>query len=184
MTIARPGKIARCGAVWRYRTVSVSIVPHSGVDGSCGPRPRKPSPAASMIAVASASVACDDHRRDRVREDVRHEDRPPRHADRTGGEHEVVLLLSEHGTAQQPGEDRDVDDPDRDHDREEPGAEHRRDSDRHEQAGDGEHDVHQSHDHGVDRAARSSRRSRRGRFRRVRPTVTETTPMRSEYRAP
>ncbi len=36
--------------------MSVSIVPHSGVDGSCGPRPRKPSPATSMIAVASASV--------------------------------------------------------------------------------------------------------------------------------
>ena len=55
-TIASPGMIARCGAVWRNRTVFVSIVPHSGVDGSCGPRPRKPSPAASMIAVASARV--------------------------------------------------------------------------------------------------------------------------------
>ena len=54
---------------------SVSIVPHSGVAGSCGPSPRKPRPAASMIAVASASVPGDDHRRDRVREDVRREDR-------------------------------------------------------------------------------------------------------------
>ena len=51
-----PGKSARNGAVWRYRTASVSIVPHSGVDGSCGPSPRKPSPAASMIAVAIARV--------------------------------------------------------------------------------------------------------------------------------
>ena len=56
--IATPGMIARCGAVCRYRVVSVSIVPHSGVDGSCGPSPRKPSPATSMIAVASASVPC------------------------------------------------------------------------------------------------------------------------------
>src|SRR2546427_316232 len=36
--------------------MSVSIVPHSGVAGSCGPRPRKPRPATSMIAVAIASV--------------------------------------------------------------------------------------------------------------------------------
>ena len=36
---------------------SVSIVPHSGVRGSGGPRPRKPRPATSMIAVARASVA-------------------------------------------------------------------------------------------------------------------------------
>src|SRR6185436_11673092 len=57
ITIAIPGKIARNGAVCRYRTVFVSIVPHSGVAGSCGPRPRKPRPAASMIAVASARVA-------------------------------------------------------------------------------------------------------------------------------
>ena len=38
--------------------MSVSMLPHSGVAGSCGPRPRKLSPAASMIAVASASVPC------------------------------------------------------------------------------------------------------------------------------
>src|SRR4029078_10578781 len=35
ITIAMPGKIARNGAVCRYRTVFVSIVPHSGVAGSC-----------------------------------------------------------------------------------------------------------------------------------------------------
>ena len=34
ITIASPGMIARCGAVWRKRTVLVSIVPHSGVAGS------------------------------------------------------------------------------------------------------------------------------------------------------
>ena len=39
-----------------YRFAFVSIVPHSGVAGSCGPSPRKPSPATSMIAVAIASV--------------------------------------------------------------------------------------------------------------------------------
>ena len=43
-------------APWRYRFAFVSIVPHSGVAGSCGPRPRKPRPATSMIAVAMASV--------------------------------------------------------------------------------------------------------------------------------
>ena len=91
--------IARYGAVWRNRTVFVSIVPHSGVDGSCGPRPRKPRPAASMIAVASARVAADDHRRDRVREDVRAEHLTARDADGARGEHEVVLPLRQHGSA-------------------------------------------------------------------------------------
>ena len=57
MTIAMPGKMISHGA-WRRNFVeSVSIVPHSGVRGSGGPRPRNPRPATSMIAVARASVA-------------------------------------------------------------------------------------------------------------------------------
>src|SRR4029079_10958600 len=57
ITIAPPGNSRSHGA-WRMNLVeSVSIVPHSGVRGSGGPRPRKPSPATSMIAVARARVA-------------------------------------------------------------------------------------------------------------------------------
>ena len=40
--------------------------------------------------------ALHDHRRDRVREDVREEDPASTHADRPRRQHEVVLLLREH----------------------------------------------------------------------------------------
>ena len=57
MTIATPGKKMRYGAYCRKRAESVSISPHSAMRGSPGPRPRKPRPATSMMAVARASVA-------------------------------------------------------------------------------------------------------------------------------
>src|SRR5207248_11382961 len=46
--------------------------------------------------------ALHDHGRDRIREDVRDEDRAPPHADRARREHEVVLPLREHRAAQEP----------------------------------------------------------------------------------
>src|SRR5947209_15929996 len=54
--IARPGKIATCGASWMYCLPSLSIAPHSG-DGGRMPRPRKLRLDAVRIAVPSLSVA-------------------------------------------------------------------------------------------------------------------------------
>ena len=70
------------------------------------PRPRKPRPATSMIAVAIASVALDDHRRDGF--GMMCEKRIARLRTPTGarGEHEVALALREDRAAQEPGEDR------------------------------------------------------------------------------
>ena len=137
--------------------MSVSIVPHSGVDGSCGPSPRKPSAGDVDDRRRQRQRALHDHGRDRVREDVRGEDRALRHADRARREHEVVLALGEDRAAHQPREDRDLRHADRDHDLEEPGAEHRDDPDREQQAGDREHDVRQAHDHAVDDPAEVAR---------------------------
>src|SRR5919198_1694645 len=95
----------------------------------------------------------DDHGGDRIREDVRDKDATAWHADRARGEDEVVLFLREDRAAQKPGEDRDIRYPDRDHDLKETGAEHGDDPDRQQETGNGEHDVHQSHDHGVDEPA-------------------------------
>ena len=44
-------------ALWMISSALASIEPHSGV-GGCAPRPRKPSAAASRIAVEKPSVAC------------------------------------------------------------------------------------------------------------------------------
>ncbi len=44
-------------ARWMNSSAPASIEPHSGV-GGCAPRPRKPSAAASRIALEKPSVAC------------------------------------------------------------------------------------------------------------------------------
>src|SRR5512132_80724 len=90
-----------------------------------------------------------DHRRDRVREDVREENRTSGHADRARSEDEVVFTLGENRTTEKPGENRNVYDSDRDHDLVEPGAECRDDADREQQSRNREHDVHGAHDHRV-----------------------------------
>src|SRR5919205_274803 len=87
------------------------------------------------------------------REDVREEDHRPAHADRAGGEHEVVLALREHRAAEQAGEDRDVHDPDRDHDLVEARVQDGDDPDREEETRDRKHHVHAAHDQRVDEAA-------------------------------
>ena len=60
-------------------------------------------------------------------------------------EHVVVLLLREHGPAQEPREDGDVHDPDGDHHVAQALPEHRDDRDREQKPRDREHDVHQPH---------------------------------------
>src|SRR5690606_8787415 len=55
--IARPGKVTTHQARMMNSRASASIVPHSGV-GGCAPSPRKPSAAASRMAVENDSVAC------------------------------------------------------------------------------------------------------------------------------
>ena len=130
--------------------MSVSIVPHSGVEGSCGPSPRKPSAATSMIAVASASVPCT------ITGEIAFGRMWEARIERFGTpidarrEHEVVVPLGEDRAAHQPREDRHLRHADRDHDLEDAGTEHRDDPDREQQAGDREHDVRQAHDHAVD----------------------------------
>ena len=94
-----------------------------------------------------------DHRRDRVREDVRDEDRPPR----TPTERAARTKSFSRSPRIEPRSRRAkigiCVTPDRDHDLDEARAEHRDDPDREQQAGDREHDVHQAHDDGVDPAA-------------------------------
>src|SRR5436190_8957126 len=68
--------------------------------------------------------ALHDHRRDRVREDVREEDPAPLYADGTRSQDEIRLALRQNRAAQEAGEDRDVGNPDRDHDLEDALAEH------------------------------------------------------------
>ena len=123
--------------------MSASIVPHSGVAGSCGPRPRKPRPATSMIAVASASVPCTITGEIAFGRMCATRIARPAHADRARGQHVVVLALRQDRAAQQAREDRDLRHADRDHDLREARAEHRDDPDREQQARDREHDVHQ-----------------------------------------
>ena len=55
--MARPGKVTTHQARSTNSRASASIVPHSG-DGGCAPRPRKPSAAASRMAVETPSEAC------------------------------------------------------------------------------------------------------------------------------
>ncbi len=52
-----PGSVTTHQARNTNSRASASIVPHSG-SGGCAPRPRKPSAAASRIAVEMPSVAC------------------------------------------------------------------------------------------------------------------------------
>jgi hypothetical protein len=55
--MARPGKVTTHQARSTNSRASASMVPHSG-DGGCAPRPRKPSAAASRMAVDTPRVAC------------------------------------------------------------------------------------------------------------------------------
>src|SRR5690606_4334081 len=55
--MARPGSVTTHQARRMNSRASASMVPHSGV-GGCAPMPRKPSAAASRIALEKESVAC------------------------------------------------------------------------------------------------------------------------------
>src|SRR6266545_4251524 len=102
--------------------------------------------------------ALHDHRRHRVREDVRDEDRVSLDTHSARGEHEVGFALSEDRPPQEAREDRDVRHPDGDHDLEEARTKHRHDPDRQQETRNGEHDVHHPHDQRVDEAADVPRR--------------------------
>ena len=115
---------------------------------------------------------------------MRDEDLAPAHADRARRQHEVVLALREHGAPQETREDRDVDDADRDHHLEEAGPEQGDDPDRHQEAGNRQHDVDEPH-----RARLSTQPPKKPEIEPStipidRPTVTETMPISSDSRAP
>ena len=121
------GEDGELRGVWRNGWVSASIRPHSGMPGSAEPRPRKARPAASMMAVASARVPCDDHRGDRVgQRRARSRSAARLTPSDARGQHVVALALGQHRAAQQPGEDRHVDHADGDHHRRQAAAEQRR----------------------------------------------------------
>ena len=73
---------------------------------------------------------------------------------------------------------------DRDHHLVRARPEQRHDPDRHQEAGNGEHDVDEPHQHAVDPAAEEAGDSLRVTMPIDSPTDTETIPMSNESRAP
>ena len=152
--------------------------------GAPPPRPRKDSAAASITAVASMRVACTitgptllgstwlivTERRLRPSE--------------RAGQHVVLAALREHRAAQQPGEDRDLDDADGDDHRHRRLAGDRGDRDGQQQRRHRQHEVDEAH-----RArSRPTRRTQPASSPRAmpptRPNSVDRTPMSSEARAP
>ena len=126
---------------------SASMVPHSGV-GGCAPMPRKPSAAASRIAVEKASVACTisgARQFGRMVMNIRR--RWPAPATRARDD-VFLLLLGHHRGAGQAREMRQEDDRDRDHGVEQARAEDRDQHQRQKQRRERQDDVHDAHDHG------------------------------------
>src|SRR5690606_12925501 len=102
---------------------------------------------------ADVEAGNDDQRADGVGQHVAEDDpqRPPAERPRAG--HEVLLLDPQHLAAHQPGVRRPGHDGDREHDVAYRVAQHHDDDHRHDQAGQGDDDVGEAHEHVVEDAA-------------------------------
>ena len=162
--MARPGTPAPTRRADRTAARRPAWCPIPGV-GGCAPRPRKPSAAASRMAVAKPERRLHDQRRQAVRQHgVEHQaQRAGAGAARRG---DVVARQFRQcrgaGQARVAGQ---RDDGDRDHGVEQPGTQDGHDDDGEQQAGEHQHDVHQPHDRRCRRRRRRTPRSGQARCR-------------------
>jgi len=119
----------------QYWFVSVSIAPHSGRAGFWSPRPEKLGRPTSMMAVAKRKRSLDDHRRDRVRQDVgRRESSARTPVDRAARTKSFSFCAST-DPRRRRAKDRNLREADGDHDVEETRAERGDDPDREQESG-------------------------------------------------
>ena len=144
--MASPGKVASHHAVDRYTRPSASIPPHVGV-GGWTPSPRNDNADAGHVERG-------DHqpRRERVREDVAHENTPVPDAKRLGGLDELAFPDRQDGAADDAGVDDPARDTDDGNDRHQARPEHSDHRDGEEDERKSELDVSQTHQNVVHRA--------------------------------
>ena len=171
--MARPGNVTTHQARRMNSRAVASMVPHSGV-GGWAPMPRKPSAAASRMALEKDSVACTiSGARQFGRIVLHHQPTWPAPAT-LRGDHIFAGLFRHHCRAGEPREMRLQHQRDREHGVEQARPEDRHQHQRKQQRREGQDDVHDAHDQRVDPAAeiagdKPERRRRWSARRRRRP---------------